>query len=113
MAMHRTKAAVVGGPVEYTPTASLTWLNGNLDGEDGPKGVEKIHQYLATTKLLRAAEGIAIRLAMHLGDTGAPVNSVGTSAWATNRAEDWAAYAVARRLRGPAGGIGALDLEEP
>lgn len=100
MAMHRTNASVVGGPVTYV-ARPLGWLARAL-GDGNVGGIPLITGYvggigaggrLTSTK---AAEAIAIRLAIHLGDTGAPVNSAGAGAWATNRPEDWAGYAAAR-----------------
>jgi hypothetical protein len=98
MAMYRTKAIVIGGPVGYEPDP-LAWLSG-VDLPD--KGRQIIKNYLATVGAqspVAAAEKIAIRLAIHIGDTGAPVNSSGAGGWANDRAEDWAAYAVAKLLR--------------
>lgn len=43
------------------------------------------------------AEMLAIRIAMHLGDTGAPLQSRHASAWGVDDGYDIAAYAAARR----------------
>jgi hypothetical protein len=99
MAMHRTNAKVVGSPVKHVERP-LTWLTQSLVGEND-RVIPLIHEYLrniAAGELAaaRAAESIAIRLAIDLGDTGAPVNSAGAGAWATNRPEDWAGFAAAR-----------------
>jgi hypothetical protein len=77
----------------------LDWLSDTLV-EAGVKAVAGLLADVAPTTPVAVAEAIAIRLAIHLGDTGAPVNSADAGAWATNRPADWAAFACARALRG-------------
>jgi hypothetical protein len=48
---------------------------------------------------LKRAEHVAVRMAMHLGDVGAPVNSQYKGAWAGSTSEDWVAYAASEALR--------------
>lgn len=104
MAMHRTGATVVGGPVTYSPVP-LERLPGT-GVVAGDEAVAGLLADVAPAQPVAVAEVIAIRLAIHLGDTGAPVNSAGAGAWATDRPSDWAAFACARALRGDAVGRG-------
>ncbi|MEU5931062.1 hypothetical protein [Micromonospora sp. NPDC047187] len=96
MAMHRTGAKVVGGPVTYSPLP-VDWLP-HAGVEEGDRAIHRLVSDAASTQPVVLAEAIAIRLAIHLGDTGAPVNSAGAGAWATNNPADWAAFACAKAL---------------
>ncbi|WP_436533606.1 hypothetical protein [Actinoplanes sp. HUAS TT8] len=97
VAIRRAKAKAVGGPVDRIEP-DLSWLPGIVSD----KGVPIIEAYLGETVAaapLKAAEAIVVRMAFHLGDVGAPVNSTHGGAWNNDSGQDWAGFAAARKLR--------------
>jgi hypothetical protein len=97
IAIRRTNAKAVGGPIHRTEP-EMGWLPGIVTDEGVKTLVAYLHDEVAAAPL-RTAEAIAIRMAIHLGDTGSPVNSTQGGAWNNNSGQDWAGYAAARRLR--------------
>ena len=97
MMVNRTGAKAVGGPVSsgnYDLEALLSGLS--------PKGYGKVNSFFdkgVPEPYLHHAEHVAVRMAMHLGDVGAPVNSQYKGAWASSKSEDWVAYAASEALR--------------
>lgn len=98
MAMFRRLGVPVVGDVTQVPT-DVSWI----DTQIRPDGAEIARTWLAhvTThrQTLVKAEHLAIRICIHAGDVGAPVNSTHAGAWENNHAADWAAFAVAAQLR--------------
>jgi hypothetical protein len=81
IAMHARRASVVVGPLEAVEI-DLTWLPEVVSA----KGAAIISRWLEESwqtpaQLVRAAEKIAIRLGIHLGETAAPVQSQYAGAW--------------------------------
>lgn len=73
----------------------LSWASEVLARDyNAEYGRAKIEAFLNRKETLRAAEALAIRLAIAFGDTGAPVNSAGAGAWNTDHGADWAAVAL-------------------
>jgi hypothetical protein len=97
-AMSTRNASAVVGPLEPAEN-DLAWLPDVVT----TYGEAIIRQWLEESRetpkqLIRTAEKIAIRLGIHMGDTGAPVQSQHAGAWGTDAPHDWAAFAAARYL---------------
>ncbi|MCW2607879.1 MAG: hypothetical protein JWO60_2572 [Frankiales bacterium] len=92
--VHRLAATPCGGPVLRTD-ADLSFV------EHWRDGAAAACAWLEATAPVAAAEAVAIRLALHLGDTPPPLNSQHTSAWSTESPADVLGYAAARELLAP------------
>jgi hypothetical protein len=110
MGNQRLGAAPVIGTVTRIEGADLGWMHEHLafrDPEGAPGStMEAAKQAILAGHTLPTAERLAIRAAMHLGDTGAPIQSMHAGAWAPtpNAAPfDNAAYAAARHILGGRG----------
>jgi hypothetical protein len=107
-AMHRLAGTSLGAPVHRIPGAEnigrLTEIVGKQDIkfaiEFVDRGAAKLGDWLAAPRpsLLRKAEQLCIRIAVHAGDTAPPVNSHYATAWGTDAASDWGGWAVAQWL---------------
>lgn len=96
-AIERNDARVVAGPVTYED-ADLSWVQALIEAKELAPRAEKIIADWCADRTLPAVEEVAIRLAIHLGDTGAPVNSSHAGSWANDRPGDWVAFAIAQLL---------------
>lgn len=97
LAIKRNLARVVVGGVTHE-VADLTWVRDLIaDDEMAPRAEQIITDWCAAPSL-NAIEEVAIRLAIHLGDTGAAVNSSHAGGWANDRPGDWVAFAIAQEL---------------
>lgn len=116
LAMARTRAAVVAGPVTWQPEPRLDWLDRTRpelrSWATGPAAWsepwdEVLRRWLRsrTSEAAKAAEAIAIRAGIYLGDVGFPVNSSRAGAWEVTYGkpdkgrEDAAAWAAVKHLR--------------
>lgn len=115
VALQRLKARGIDvhpyvGGLESADVFDPAWLEVFV-GQLGPEFIPKYRtDMLKAAKRLRAepyehAERFAVRLSMHLGDTGAPLNHTYKNAWssgkkALSQALDAVANIVAARLRG-------------
>lgn len=97
MAIERNNARVVAGPVTYVD-ADLSWIRELIEAKELDPRAEKIITDWCADRTLPTVEEVAIRLAIHLGDTGAPVNSSRAGGWANDRPGDWVAFAIAQHL---------------
>ncbi len=94
-AMRRLRGAPLGGRIDRCP------MGGRLADHIPAEAAVRAEAWLAglpPAALVEAAEKIAIRVALHVGDSAPPVNCAGTSAWAVETIADWAAIAAARAL---------------
>ncbi|MET9587127.1 hypothetical protein ABZY10_29370 [Streptomyces sp. NPDC006539] len=99
MAMYHRRGVPVIGNVELIPT-DLNWIDARIK----PDGAEIARTWLTGIRtqpatLFKAAERLAIRICIHVGDVGAPVNSTHAGGWESNHGADWAAFAVAAEMR--------------
>lgn len=103
IAVHRRAAIPIAAPVTVQDT-DLGWLTSpSFDIE--PEGAAIALHWLEEIKdnpllLIKAVEHLAIRISIHFGDTGAPVNSTHAGAWENYSPADWAAWAVVQHLAG-------------
>ncbi|MFD9817441.1 hypothetical protein [Streptomyces violascens] len=103
IAVHRRAAVPVAAPVTVQDT-DLEWLTSPAF-DMKPEGVAIALHWLEEIKdnpllLVKAVEHLAIRIAIHFGDTGAPVNSTHAGAWENDSPADWAAWGVVQHLAG-------------
>ncbi|WP_277958854.1 hypothetical protein [Frigoribacterium faeni] len=106
IALERTHAAVVAGSVktDVDVDVDLGWVDDLIsDGRLSPTARPFVDEW-REERALKEVEEVAIRLAIHLGDTGAPVNSFHAGAWRNDRPADWVAFAIARELTRRHGG---------
>jgi hypothetical protein len=93
MAVFRRQAVPLVSTVRYEP-ADLSWLD-DVSGQ--PAAIrEWLHD--STVSPVAKAERLAIRLAIFIGDVGAPVQSTHAGAWANVSPAHYAAYAAAQRV---------------
>jgi hypothetical protein len=104
IALERTHAVVVTGSVKTSVDVDLGWVD-DLIAEDrlSPTARPFVDEW-RVERTYKEVEEVAIRLAIHLGDTGAPVNSFHAGAWRNDRPADWVAFAIARELTRRHGG---------
>ncbi|MCP2342031.1 hypothetical protein [Actinomadura rupiterrae] len=97
MAMHARLASPVVGPVSRDDGYDISWIDQLLTEH----GAQQVRLWLGDASLgvVQKAEQLAIRLVLHLGDVGAPVQSLFSGAWANDHAADWAAWGISQRLR--------------
>jgi hypothetical protein len=98
IAMRARLASVVVGMVEPVDV-DLAWLGEHINGTR----VEAVLEWVLAVRqsprtLLEAAERIAIRRGIYLGDTAAPVQSQFTGAWDVDGLHDLAAFGAAKYL---------------
>ncbi|MGX1668615.1 hypothetical protein [Streptomyces sp. NPDC055400] len=103
IAVRRRAAVPVAAPVTVQDT-DLGWLT-SPKFDIKPEGAGIALHWLEEIKdspllLIKAVEHLAIRIAIHFGDTGAPVNSTHAGAWENDSSADWAAWAVVQHLAG-------------
>jgi hypothetical protein len=104
IALERTHAKVVTGSVDTAPDVDLEWVDDLIsDGRLSPEARAHMNAW-RKKRPTKEVEEVAIRLAIHLGDTGAPVNSFHAGAWRNDRPADWVAFAIARELTRRHGG---------
>lgn len=104
IALERTHATVVTGSVKTAVAVELGWVDDLIsDGRLSPKARPFVDEW-REERAYKEVEEVAIRLAIHLGDTGAPVNSFHAGAWRNDRPADWVAFAIARELTRRHGG---------
>lgn len=91
------------GDLYFNYDLDSTWVD-NADNwsERGRTTVKNLIQSIQTGErsIYRVAEKFCIRLSIHMGDTGAPVNATHKSGWKNGSAEEVAAELVAAKLRG-------------
>ena len=107
-AMHRLAGKSLGAPVHRIPRADsierLAEVIGKQDirfaAEFVDRGADRLSAWLTAPhpSLLRKAEQLCIRIAVHTGDTAPPVNSHFATAWGTDAASDWGGWAAAQCL---------------
>lgn len=102
---HRVGAAPLHGPVSFTPPPPQEWFEAALPPQWAEFGAKAARDFLVDDNInpTLKAEKIVIRLSIHVGDVGAPLNSRGAGAWATNAPEDWVAIVLSARLRAAQG----------
>ncbi|MFF4507602.1 hypothetical protein [Streptomyces sp. NPDC001401] len=101
--VHRRAAVPIAAPVTVQET-DLGWLTSPAF-DIKPEGAAIALHWLEEIKdspslLIKAVEHLAIRIAIHFGDTGAPVNSTHAGAWEDDSPADWAAWGVVQHLAG-------------
>ena len=107
-AMHRLAGKSLGAPVHRIPRADsierLAEVIGKQDirfaAEFVDRGADRLSAWLTAPhpSLLRKAEQLCIRIAVHTGDMAPPVNSHFATAWGTDAASDWGGWAAAQCL---------------
>lgn len=105
-AARRLAAVPLGGPVVRVPV-DLSWLP---DVVPDAAAMRTEQWLMGERDAPHVAEAVAIRLSLHLGDVAAPVNA--TTAWNTDSAADWAAWALVQHL-GFDDVAAAADVEDP
>ena len=104
LALERTQARVVMGGVDTAVAVDLEWVDDLIaNGLLSPNARAHMNAW-RKNRPTKEVEEVAIRLAIHLGDTGAPVNSFHAGAWRNDRPADWVAFAIARELTRRHGG---------
>ena len=101
IAYYRNTATTVLGPVSPPPgQVDLAWLDSLGLSDRAPEQIGLVLDKLRSDDRSRAlaAETFAIRLSIHAGWVGTPVNSMHAGAWANDSIFDWAAYAAMRHL---------------
>lgn len=93
LAVFRRQAVPIVSTVRYEPT-DLSWLE-DISGQ--PAAIRAWLDNPASTPTAKA-ERLAIRLAIFIGDVGAPVQSTHAGAWENATAPHYAAYAAAYRV---------------
>jgi len=97
-AMHRRRAFPLVGPVTFKQGQDRSGLYAALN-ENAAEAEEAVLDWLGNgPSPEQVAERLAIRLSIHLGDTGAPVQSTYAGAWDSLHGADWAAWAIAKIL---------------
>lgn len=101
LAIERLRATPLGGPV-LRGSMNLGFLDDLVRlSRLKPGGPELIRKWICEdrTRDIRKVENLAVRLCIHLGDVGSPVNSQWAGAWANDTGADWAAFAAVEQLR--------------
>jgi len=103
--MQRTQSAPVVGVVNLIEGADLSWMDHYLDpyDSDGDAGgvAARAKEAILNSPSLSTAERLAIRASIHIGDTGAPIQSMHAGAWSPTTAStpyDDAAYAAVKHI---------------
>lgn len=102
-AMFRLHGSPLGGPVRQVRGADLSLVRQEIHSSQfttRESAFQRLEEWLSAPRpiVLRKAEQICIRTAVHIGDTPPPLNSHHAGAWGSSHPNDWAGWAAAQIL---------------
>lgn len=102
-AMFRLQGNVLGGRVKGIEAADIGPVKEVIRSSpytSRERALQRLQDWLSAPKpdILRKAEQLCIRAAVHIGDTAPPLNSHYAGAWGSTHPNDWGGWAVAQLL---------------